>query len=187
MSISQSLLDRSESRCELCSRGNELSIHVVSPRSGDNDTDVVVVCSDCSNQLEDTKNLNENHWRCLNESMWNAEPSVQVTVYRLLNELSHTSWATDLKNQIYMDETTTEWAESSDSTAIVHKDANGHILQSGDSVVLIQDLKVKGANFTAKRGTAVRRISLVHDNPNHIEGRVEDQHIVILTQYVKKT
>ena len=62
----------------------------------------------------------------------------------------------------------------------------GHVLQQGDSVVLIKDLNVKGANFTAKRGTAVRRINLVADNPEHIEGRVNDQYIVILTKYVKK-
>jgi len=187
MSVTQSLLDRSGSQCELCSNTDLLSAHTVAPRSGDSDSDVVVICSKCGDQLDDTNNLDENHWRCLNDSMWNSEPAVQVTVYRLLGQLSHTSWATDLKNQMYMDEATTEWAESSGPGSVVHKDANGHVLKAGDSVVLIQDLKVKGANFTAKRGTAVRRISLVHDNPNHIEGRVEDQHIVILTQYVKKT
>jgi len=53
-------------------------------------------------------------------------------------------------------------------------------------VVLIKDLKVKGAGFTAKRGTAVRNISLVHDNAEHIEGKINGQKIVILTQYVKK-
>ena len=67
-----------------------------------------------------------------------------------------------------------------------HKDANGAILNQGDNVVLIKDLPVKGAGFTAKRGTAVRGISLVADNPAHIEGRVEGQRIVILTQFVKK-
>ncbi len=52
--------------------------------------------------------------------------------------------------------------------------------------MLIKDLPVKGANFTAKRGTAVRGISLVADNPAHIEGRVEGQRIVILTEFVRK-
>ena len=46
---------------------------------------------------------------------------------------------------------------------------------------------VKGAGFTAKRGTAVRNISLVSDNAGHIEGRVNDQRIVILTEFVKKS
>ena len=57
----------------------------------------------------------------------------------------------------------------------------------GDSVVLIKDLDVKGANFTAKRGAAVHNIKLVWDDANLIEGRVENQSIYILTQYVKKT
>ena len=55
-----------------------------------------------------------------------------------------------------------------------------------DTVTLIKDLNVKGANFTAKRGTAVRGISLVADNAEQIEGRVNGQKIVILTQFVKK-
>ena len=46
---------------------------------------------------------------------------------------------------------------------------------------------VKGANFTAKRGTAVRDISLVADNEAQIEGRVNGQRIVILTKFVKKS
>ena len=66
------------------------------------------------------------------------------------------------------------------------KDAVGNVLNDGDSVVLIKDLPVKGAGFTAKRGTAVRGISLVADNAGHIEGRVEGQRIVILTEFVKK-
>ena len=61
------------------------------------------------------------------------------------------------------------------------------LLQAGDTITLIKDLNVKGASFTAKRGTAVRNISLVHDNPEHIEGRVEGQQIVILTKFVKKS
>jgi protein PhnA len=67
-----------------------------------------------------------------------------------------------------------------------HRDANGVPLANGDTVVLIKDLTVKGAGFTAKRGTAVRNISVVQDTPEHIEGRVEGQRIVILTEFVKK-
>jgi protein PhnA len=54
-------------------------------------------------------------------------------------------------------------------------------------VTLTKDLTVKGANFTAKRGTAVRNISLVFDNEGQIEGRVNGQRIVILTKFVKKS
>lgn len=54
-------------------------------------------------------------------------------------------------------------------------------------MTLIKDLNLKGTNFTAKRGTAVRGISLVVDNPEQIEGRVNAQQIVIPTRFVKKS
>ena len=63
---------------------------------------------------------------------------------------------------------------------------NGVILQSGDSVVLIKDLKVKGSSLVAKQGTAVRRISLDPENEKFIEGKVGPTQIVIITEYVKK-
>ncbi|MFN2306674.1 MAG: alkylphosphonate utilization protein, partial [Paracoccaceae bacterium] len=69
---------------------------------------------------------------------------------------------------------------------VVHRDSNGMELAHGDTVVLVKDLPVKGAGFTAKRGTAVRNISLVPENAAHIEGRVEGQRIVILTEFVKR-
>jgi protein PhnA len=75
----------------------------------------------------------------------------------------------------------------SDDGAVKHIDSNGTVLEAGDTVTLIKDLNVKGAGFTAKRGTAVRGISLVADNPEHIEGRVNGQQIVILTKFVKKS
>jgi len=61
------------------------------------------------------------------------------------------------------------------------------VLNAGDTITLIKDLNVKGANFTAKRGTTVRGISLVADNPDYIEGRVNGQQIVILTKFVKRS
>ena len=66
-------------------------------------------------------------------------------------------------------------------------DNNGNILQSGDNVVLIKSLDVKGSSLTAKKGTVVKRISLVSDNHEQIEGRVEGQQIVLLTKFVKKS
>ena len=69
---------------------------------------------------------------------------------------------------------------------IVHRDVNGVVLQAGDSVVLIKDLKVKGSSMVAKQGTAVRRISLDRDNAEYIEGKVGPTQIVIITKFVKK-
>ena len=93
----------------------------------------------------------------------------------------------DELGMIYMDDETLEWADGSGGDVNVHKDSNGNILLAGDTVVIIKDLDVKGANFTAKRGTSVRRISLVQDNPELIEGRVNDQQIFLLTKFVKKS
>jgi protein PhnA len=92
---------------------------------------------------------------------------------------------------LYFDDETLEWAKATGegadtSNAIVHRDVNGVILQAGDSVVLIKDLKVKGSSMVAKQGTAVRRISLDRENEKYIEGKVDGQTIVIITDYVKK-
>jgi protein PhnA len=64
-------------------------------------------------------------------------------------------------------------------------DASGVSLAAGDSVTIIKGLDVKGANFTAKRGVAVRNIGL-SENPLHIEGKVNGQRIVIIAAYTKK-
>ena len=184
MSLSTALKSRSDNQCELCTNNADLSAYIVTPKNGESDDDYVVTCKTCAEELQ-SDSLNEDHWRCLNESIWSTVPSVQVLSYRTLKSLA-TPWAQDLMNTMYMDETTQEWAETSDDQ-IIHQDSNGHILQNGDSVVLIQDLSVKGANFTAKRGTAVRRITLVHDNAEHIQGKINGQTIIILTKYVKKS
>jgi protein PhnA len=51
-------------------------------------------------------------------------------------------------------------AEESDSEKVI-KDANGNILQDGDSVTVIKDLKVKGSSLVVKVGTKVKNIRLV--------------------------
>ena len=93
---------------------------------------------------------------------------------------------------LYLDDQTLAWAQansngSSDADVSKHVDSNGAALAAGDTVTLIKDMNVNGANFTAKRGTAVRGVSLVADDPEHIEGRVNGQQIVILTKFVKKS
>ena len=179
---------RSGNCCELCGATGNLQQFIVAPKSGDYIDDVIHVCDTCNNQLIGTDDLDPNHWRCLNDSMWSEVDAVKVVTYRLLNELKSEGWPNDLLEMMYLDEDTLAWAKQgvTSSDAIVHLDSNGVQLFAGDSVVLIKDLKVKGANFTAKRGTAVRNITLVHDNAEQIEGKVEGQRIVILTQYVKK-
>ncbi len=69
---------------------------------------------------------------------------------------------------------------------IIHRDCNGVILETGDSVVLVKDLKIKGSSQVAKQGTAVRNIRLDRENATYIEGKVGPTLTVIITEYVKK-
>ncbi|HEX5626116.1 MAG TPA: alkylphosphonate utilization protein [Saprospiraceae bacterium] len=65
------------------------------------------------------------------------------------------------------------------------KDSNGNALQNGDSVLIIQNLKVKGFTKDLKRGTVVKNIRLT-DDPEAIEGKVEGSMLVLKTCYLKK-
>jgi len=192
MNIEKKLQARSESKCELCTSDDNLSIYEVPPTSSATEENSILLCETCKNQIEKPETMDANHWRCLNDSMWGTVPAVQIMAWRLLNRLKAEGWPQDLLDMLYLDEEMLEWAKADgdgleeDDDAIKHIDSNGSVLQSGDNVVLIKDLNVKGGGFTAKRGTAVRGISLVHDNPEQIEGRVSGQHIVLLTKFVKK-
>lgn len=192
MSTEKILRARSESKCELCSATDDLTVYEVPPSSSGNADECVLICNTCREQIENPESVNANHWRCLNDSMWSQVPAVQVVAWRMLSRLSSEGWPQELLDMLYLDDETLSWAQAtgegqSDENTVKHVDSNGAVLEAGDTVTLIKDLNVKGANFTAKRGTAVRGISLVADNPEHIEGKVNGQQIVILTKFVKKS
>ncbi len=192
MSTEQALHVRSESKCELCGTTGGLGQYEVPPDLDGGVDGSVLICTSCREQIDHPDRLDVNHWRCLNESMWSQVPAVQVMAWRMLTRLSAEGWAQDLLDMLYLDDELLKWAQAtggagSEGDGVAHKDSNGAALVAGDTVTLIKDLNVKGANFTAKRGTAVRGISLVADNPAHIEGRVNGQQIVILTKFVKRS
>ncbi|WP_263079399.1 PhnA domain-containing protein [Endozoicomonas sp. Mp262] len=191
MAIETILHDRSDSKCELCNATDHLDVYEVPPRSSGKADDAVLVCKTCLDQIGQPEKADSNHWRCLNDSMWSQVPAVQVVVWRMLKQLSAEEWSRNLLAMLYLDDETLAWAEAGllrDSEDTVrHIDSNGAVLEAGDTVTLTKDLNVKGAGFTAKRGTAVRGISLVANNSEHIEGRVNGQQIVILTKFVKKS
>lgn len=188
MKISRELQSRSGNVCELSGSAEDLTVYEVGPNAGGAPEQCVVVTQTLHHQLMGTVEVNANDWRCLNDSMWSEVPAVKVVAFRMLHQLKGEGWPQDLLDMMYLEEDVREWAEAGlpDENAIVHKDSNGNILEAGDTVTLIKDLKVKGANFIAKRGTAVRNIRLVPDNAGQIEGKVATQQIVILTEYVKK-
>lgn len=58
-----------------------------------------------------------------------------------------------------------EWnPEASSEDAALIKDANGNVLNDGDSVIVIKDLKVKGSSSSIKQGTKVKNIKLIFDS-----------------------
>jgi len=180
MAIEKDLLDRSAGVCELCGSSDGLDTIAVAPKS-----DEVVVCSVCKEQIEDESKMDANHFRCLNDSMWNTTPAVQALVYRLLKKLSSEGWPQDLIEMMYLEPEILEWAEAGLTTGEAVKDSNGVTLNAGDSVTIIKDLEVKGAGFTAKRGTVVKNISL-GDDSTHIEGKVNGVRIFLKTCFLKK-
>ena len=189
MSIEQTLLQRSNSKCELCGSESDLKTYDVPPADTADAEHAILACDFCRNQFDNNAELDANHWRCLNDSMWTPVPAVQVMAWRLLTRLESEIWAHDLLDMLYLEQEVQTWAEATSSTdtddLIVSKDSNGTPLLAGDAVTLIKDLDVKGAGFTAKRGTMVKNISLTN-NPEHIEGRVNGTRIVLLTKFLKK-
>lgn len=188
MSIEKALIERSNNQCELCTATNNLTVYEVPPVTEAHSDKCIYTCQTCKEQIEGTSDLTPTHWHCLNDSMWSQTPAVQVVAYRMLTRLAaDNGWAQDALDMIYLEEDTLTWAQQAlaEDDDIKHIDSNGVVLQAGDTVTLIKDLDVKGSSLTAKRGTAVRNIGLT-SNPEHIEGRVDGQRIVILTKYVKK-
>ena len=84
-----------------------------------------------------------------------------------------------------------EWSPNGDGAADeesgkVVKDANGQILQDGDTVTVIKDLKVKGSSSVVKVGTKVKNIRLV-DGDHDIDCKIDGiGQMGLKSQFVKK-
>ncbi len=152
----------------------------------------VALCAVCGPGVLEPKSVDERHWFCLRDSIWSDRSAVKILSYRVLKRLGDHPLAQELLGQIYLDENDQQIAdagldegasEDGDDTATV--DSNGTPLAEGDTVTLIKDLEVKGANFTAKRGTTVKGITLTGD-PKYVEGKVNGIRIVLVAAYLKK-
>ncbi|AOR23686.1 zinc ribbon domain-containing protein YjdM [Clostridium taeniosporum] len=82
-----------------------------------------------------------------------------------------------------------EWTLESEKQAAeanLIKDANGNILNDGDSVTVIKDLKVKGSSSSIKKGTKVKNIRLV-DGDHNIDCKIDGFGAMQLkSEFVKK-
>lgn len=191
MSLLSDLGGRSGGQCELCSSKDNLEVYEVPPTSTGGLDGSLLACRTCIEQIENADTTDANHWRCLNDSMWSEHDAVKVIAWRMLTRLKSEGWSQDLLDMMYLEDEILKWAKATgegedESEKIIHRDVNGVVLQNGDNVVLIKDLKVKGSSMVAKQGTAVRRISLDRENAEYIEGKVGPAQIVIITKYVKK-
>ena len=184
MSINKHLNERNQGICELCNSLTATNEYTVSPKNDDQIENQVALCDTCLSAIEN--NEKGDYWRCLEGSIWSPEPSVQTLSYRLLQLCKEEDWASQVIDSVELDENVIQWAMRIYAQSDVHKDAYGSTLENGDTVVLTQGLNVKGTSFTAAKGTIVKRIRLVSDNHEQIEGKINDQTIVILTKYVKK-
>ncbi len=181
MSITEELINRSGDKCELCSSTQNLSPLEIYPSDGSLNR-AIYICSTCKEQIEDNNKIDENHWNCLHDSMWSETPAVVVISYRMLKKLG---WQDQL-DMLYLDDDIKKWADDEPADTIQVKDAHGNALISGDSVTILKDLEVKGAGFTAKRGTIVKNIISTPDVEGHVSGRVNGTKIYLKTEFLKK-
>ena len=191
MKLQEEIQKRSDNKCELCGTKDSLQLYEVPPQDKNNADNTIMICNKCLAQIEKKEELDSNHWKVLSETMWSEVPGVQVMAWRMLNRLQHESWAADNLDLLYLDDEILSWAKATgdhenDSHVNLHKDANGNILQTGNTVILTKSLDVKGSTLNAKMGTVVKNIKLVENNTEQIEGRIEGQLIVILTKFVRK-
>jgi protein PhnA len=192
MSIEKDLQKRSNGMCELCSAVDATVAYAVPNSPSNLLANHILVCGTCNQQMLQIDTADSNHWRCLNDSIWSEEPAVKVVAWRMLHKLKQFDWVQDVLDIAYLDDETLLWAEASGDDINTddiekHVDCFGAELKNGDNVVLVKTLDVKGATFSAKVGTVVRKIRLVDGNVEQIEGKVNDAQIVILTKYVRKS
>lgn len=85
--------------------------------------------------------------------------------------------------------TTSPQATGSEPESLVVRDANGNVLQEGDSVTVIKDLKIKGSSSVVKVGTKVKNIHLVESSDGHnIDCRIDGiGNMGLKSEFVKKS
>ncbi len=176
--------------CELCS-APDAAPHTVLPARSPADT--LALCASCRDNVAgatpDPVRLTR-----LRDTVWSEAVAVQIVSYRLLVRLPGEPWARELVEQVWLDDETLAWAQADPAAqqesaaakvAVRPVDSNGAALAEGDSVTLIKDLEVKGAGFSAKRGTLVKSIHLT-DDAGLVEGRVNGMVIVLKTEFLKR-
>lgn len=175
--------------CLLCAATADLAQVTIAPRR--TPADEVSLCAACRSHLDGSALRDAERSGFLRDTIWSTDEVTQALSWRMLKRLGKAPWANELLDQVWLDEALAGWAAAglseaaSEDQAPLVRDSNGSPLAEGDAVTLIKDLEVKGAGFTAKRGTMVKGIHLTND-PGLVEGRVNGMTIVLKTQFLKK-
>jgi len=122
--------------CELCGSSEDVTLLEL-PVSDGSEEQSVYVCANCKNQIQSGE-LDDNHFNCLNDSMWSEVPAVKAMAYILLTKLGRQ----DLLDIIYMEEAEQKLADdalNAEANKVVVKDANGVELKAGDTVTILKD------------------------------------------------
>jgi len=175
--------------CLLCASTADLAQVTLEPRR--TPADEATLCAACRSHLDGAALRDAAACAFLRDTIWSTDEVTQALSWRMLTRLSGEAWATELLEQVWLDEALAAWAAAglaaaaAGDEALMVRDSNGTPLVEGDAVTLIKDLEVKGAGFTAKRGTLVKGIHLT-DDAGMVEGRVNGIAIVLKTQFLKK-
>lgn len=83
-----------------------------------------------------------------------------------------------------------EWPQAGNAAdedaATVVRDANGTVLNDGDAVVLIKDLKVKGSSIVLKQGSKVKSIRLVSGGDHEVDCKLDQGNFMLKACFLKK-
>ena len=110
------LARRAKSQCEMCgASGTKLHIHEVPPVSSEPEFEhCILLCDSCKQQIDNPKQRQPDHWRCLNSAIWSEVPAVQVMAVSMLHALSDQPWAAELQEQLYLSPEVESWLASID-------------------------------------------------------------------------
>ncbi len=175
----EEIAKRSNNLCEMCGSSDDVKPYFIeNSKMGAN---LCKVCRDgASFKIEDSS-----HFHCLETAMWSEIPAIKILSYQILTALKNESFAKELLEILYIEDELKSYAKKPPIKKEPTLDSNLTELKDGDSVTIIKDLEVKGAGFTAKRGTVVKNITLTSDN-TQIEGRVNGVRIVLVSKFLKK-
>jgi protein PhnA len=98
----QDLFTRANNQCEICKSKNSLNPFEVQPRNEE-----VLLCDFCIAQITNTSKIDENHFHCLNDTMWSEIDAIKVLTYRLFKAMNKT----DMLEEMYLDDDVRIWAE----------------------------------------------------------------------------